>query len=153
MGNNNSSSSTTDTQELSAYDMKIYEGRREKIFYGSIAVVIFYAVIALLLLLSSYYFESIRFILFNRFLVFTVVFIVGTIIIALILAHQVYFFKAVKVNKRYQYDNLSCPDYWNLKQVYDDTTLPVYQKAFSSNIDINLFKYSCNILQNYLPMV
>ncbi len=148
MGNNNSSSSTTDTQELSAYDMKIYEGRREKIFYGSIAVVIFYAVIALLLLLSSYYFESIRFILFNRFLVFTVVFIVGTIIIALILAHQVYFFKAVKVNKRYQYDNLSCPDYWNLKQVYDETTLPVYQKAFSSNIDINLFKYSCEMNSN-----
>jgi hypothetical protein len=146
-----SSSSTTNTEALSAYDMKIYEDRREKIFYGSIAVIIFYAAIALLMLLSSYYFESIRFILFNRFLAFTVVFIVGTVLIALILAHQVYNFNPIKINKRYTYDNLSCPDYWNLKLMYDDSDsaqVASYSNLFSSNININLFKYSCEMNSN-----
>jgi len=148
-----SSTSSTNTEALSAYDMKIYEDRREKIFYGSIAVIIFYAAIALLLLVGSYSFDSIRFILFNRFLAFTVVFIVGTILIALILAHQVYNFKPIKINKRYTYDNLSCPDYWNLKLMYnesDETEATSYRNLFSSNININLFKYSCEMNSNIL---
>ena len=144
-----STSSTAETNPLTDYDMKIYEDRRDKIFYGSIAVVILYAAIALLMLLGSYSFESIRFILFNRFLAFTIVFIIGTIIIALILAHQVYYFRPIKINKRYIYDDLSCPDYWNLKQLYDDDTgRNLLKKAFSSNIDINLFKYRCELNSN-----
>jgi len=146
MGNNKSKcsvSSTTndDSGLLSDYDMKIYSEKREKIFWGTIAICVLYGTIALLIFLGSYFSESFKEIILNRFLPFTTVFIIGTILITFYLTYQVTTFKPVKINKTNEYDVLSCPDFWHLEKV------PLAEKnarnLFDPKLNSSLFEYRC----------
>jgi len=147
MGNKSSSSCSSginnETNNLTDYDMTVYKTRKEKIFYGTIAICVTYAIIALLLLIASYLSDKIRYILLTRFLPFTVVYIIGTIIIVLYLLHQVLNFKAIKIEKKNKYDENSCPDYWKLKTYNLNDVKPI----FDPNINANYFKTRC-VLDN-----
>jgi len=77
----NSTSITEQDLRLTDYDMTIYEHRKERIFKGTIAICIVYALVALLILLSSYMSPTIKFVIFEKFMPFTIVFIVGTILL------------------------------------------------------------------------
>lgn len=141
----NSTSITEQDLKLTDYDMTIYEYRKERIFKGTIAICILYAFIALSILLSSYLFPTIKFVIFEKFLPFTIVFIIGTILLIIYLFYNVINFKPIKINKNYDYGNISCPDYWKLE--YN----PELSKYFDSNtINTNIFNYRCVLDPNIL---
>jgi hypothetical protein len=139
----NKTSITEEDLRLTDYDMSIYEHRKERIFKGTIAICIVYALIALAILLSSYMFPTIKFVIFDKFLPFTIVFIVGTILLIIYLFYNILNFKPIKINKNYDYTNISCPDYWKLE--YDENL----HKYFDSNtINTNIFNYRCVLDSN-----
>ena len=139
----NSTSITEQDLRLTDYDMTIYEHRKERIFKGTIAICIVYALIALIILLTSYMFPTIKFVIFEKFLPFTIVFIVGTILLIVYLFYNILNFKPIKINKNYDYTNISCPDYWKLE--YNSNL----HKYFDSNtINTNIFNYRCVLDSN-----
>jgi hypothetical protein len=145
MGNKCSLNKNKDDDEtLSDYDKTIYIEKREKVFYGTIAICVLYASFALLLFIASYLSEKVKFILLNNFLPFVIVYIIGTIIIVFYLIHQVVNFKPFKINRNSKYDNLSCPDYWTLEKIpITDDNKSTFKDIFSSNVNNELFKYRC----------
>lgn len=146
MGNKSSCSLNTDNDELSDYDIAIYNIKRRNVFLGTIAICIIYAIIALILFLGGYFSEKVRFILLNRFLPFTVIYIIGTIVIVLYLAYQVYYFKPIKIDTTNDYDPISCPDYWKLEKV--DLNKDEHSGLFDPKVNMNLFKYRCVLNNN-----
>ena len=139
----NSTSTTEQDLRITDYDMTIYEHRKELIFKGTIAICIVYALIALIIILSSYMFPTIKFVIFEKFLPFTIVFIVGTILLIIYLFYNILNFKPIKINKNYDYTNISCPDYWKLEYNAD------LHKYFDSNtINTNIFNYRCVLDSN-----
>ena len=139
----NSTSITEQDLRLTDYDMTIYEHRKERIFKGTIAICIVYAFIALIILLTSYMFPTIKFVIFEKFLPFTIVFIVGTILLIVYLFYNILNFKPIKINKNFDYTNISCPDYWKLEYKED------LHKYFDSNtINTKIFNYRCVLDSN-----
>jgi len=146
MGNNTSKCSLekkNNGDNLTDYDLTIFNQKREKVFWGTIAICIIYALIGFIIFISSYLSENVKAILLNRFLPFTIVFIVGTIIIVFFLAYQVNDFKPIRIDKSASYDDLSCPDYWKLERVPIDLTNGDQRNLFDKNINPNLFTYKC----------
>ena len=137
-------------EDLTEYDKTIYNEKRERVFYGTIAICVLYGSLALLLFLASYLSEKVKFMLLNNFLPFTIVFIIGTIIIISYLIHQVVNFKPFKIYRNSLYDSLSCPDYWTLEKIADETVddNKKMKDIFSSNVDPNLFKYRFKLNEN-----
>lgn len=143
MGNKTSSCAVSDKEEeLSDYDMTIYNLKKERIFWGTLAICITYALIAFILFIASYLSEKVKAILLNRFFPFTLVFVIGTIAITIYLTYQVLDFRPVKINKNNNYDALSCPDYWRLEKVPIDETNPGDTQLFEGT-NPGLFKYRC----------
>ena len=124
---------------LTDYDLTIYNQKREKVFWGTIAICIIYALIGFIIFISSYFSEKAKAILLNRFLPFTIVFIIGTILIVFFLAYQVNDFKPIRIDKSATYDDLSCPDYWKLQKI----PITEKEKIFDSNVNPLLFQYRC----------
>ena len=146
MGNKCSLNNDKDDEILTEYDKTIYNDKRERVFYGTIAICVLYASFALLLFLASYLSEKVKFILLNNFLPFTIVYVIGTIIIVFYLIHQVVNFKPFKIDRNSKYDTLSCPDYWILEKMpgYEGSK-DTFKTLFSSNVDYGLFKYRCKL--------
>jgi len=143
MGNKSSCELSKDEETLSEYDLTVFKIRQYKIFWGTIAICVVFAIIALILFLASYLSENVKYILLNRFLPFTIVYIVGTIIIVSYLTYQVYYFKPIKIDKGNNFDQLSCPDYWKLERVPIDLYNGEQRSLFDKNINPNLFTYKC----------
>lgn len=139
----NRTSVTEEDLRLTDYDMTIYETRKEKIFKGTLAVCIVYAGLALLLLVGSYMFPSLKYVVFESFLPFTIVFIIGTILLIAYLFYSVLNYKPVKINKNFDYTNISCPDYWTLEF---NNNFGDYMD--SNSINKNLFNYRCVLNSN-----
>uniref|UniRef100_A0A6C0DMW2 Uncharacterized protein n=1 Tax=viral metagenome TaxID=1070528 RepID=A0A6C0DMW2_9ZZZZ len=128
-----------DKPKLSDYDITVYNIKRNNMFKGTILMCIIYAIFAFILIITAYVSESLRTVLFERFLPFTLVYIVGTIIIILIFIGLIFSYKPEKIDDSNQYPRVSCPDYWKLEIVDDYTT----KKLFSNEYDSSLFKYKC----------
>lgn len=142
--NSSSCSDSSNKPKLSTYDLTIYNQKAKKVFWGTIAICILYTIIALIMLLGSYMSGKFKYVLLNRFFPFTVVFIIGTILLVSYLYYQVYNFLPIKINRANEYNVLSCPDYWKLEQVgikYDIGS--TNSNAFDSNIMTQLFDYRC----------
>lgn len=145
-----------DDTDLNDYDRTIFNLKREKVFYGTIAICVLYGSFALLLFILSYFSDKVKYLLLNSFLPFTIVYVIGTILIVMYLIHQVLNFKPHKINKDGDYDNLSCPDYWVLERLPEDNpsdpnkVLTTYTTlSFESNaVSPDLFKYRCVLNSN-----
>ena len=137
---------TTDsnTSNLTENDWKVYNIKKEKMFKGTIAVCIIYAVIAAVLLILSYFVSNIREMVFVQFLPFTLLYIIGTIIIILALIIYIFSFEPTKVDYDKLYPSLSCPDYWNMEMLDSASLNGTFDPKYSSN----LFKYRCVLNQN-----
>ena len=125
---------------LTEYDITINGIHQENMFKGTIAVCILYAGFAFILICAAYFSDNIRELLFDKFLPFTLIYIIGTIIIIMIFLFFILSFKPKKIDFNKIDDTISCPDYWKL-EVLDD-------KAIEKSFDINsfnkkLFKYRC----------
>lgn len=144
MGNKSSCEIPKNEDTLSEYDIAIFKIKQHKVFWGTIAICILFAIIALILFLASYLSENVRYVLLNRFLPFTVVFIVGTILLVSYLGYQVYYFEAVKIDRNNNFDQLSCPDYWKLERVPNFNLDDGNQRLlFDQSTNPNLFTYRC----------
>jgi len=159
MGSKCSKNSNKDDPEndLTDYDRTIFNLKREKVFYGTIAICVLYASFALLLFILSLLSEKVKFLLLNNFLPFTIVYIIGTVIIVLYLIAQVMEFKPYKIDKTIKYNDISCPDYWILepiKPVSTDKDIQTlidnqFKLAFESNaINMNVYNYRCKLNSN-----
>lgn len=159
MGSKCSKNSNKDNKDeiLSDYDRTIFDLKREKVFYGTIAICILYASFALLLFILSLLSDKIKFLLLNNFLPFTIVYIIGTVIIVLYLIAQVMEFKPYKIDKSIKYNDMSCPDYWVLEPIKRQSTNETdiaetnkyFDYAFDSNsINKNNFNYRCALNSN-----
>jgi len=144
MGNKNTCSKTVENEEtLTEYDLTVFKIKQEKVFWGTIAICIVFAVFALILFLASYLSDNVRYILLNRFLPFTIVYIFGTIIIVSYLVYNVYYFRPIKINRNNNFEQLSCPDYWKLEKTKLDITNTEQTSLFDTNVNPNLFTYKC----------
>jgi hypothetical protein len=144
MGNKSSCEIPKNEDTLSEYDITIFKIKQQKVFWGTIAICILFAIVALILFLASYLSENVRYVLLNRFLPFTVVFIVGTILLVSYLGYQVYYFEAVKIDRNNNFDQLSCPDYWKLERVPNFNLDDGNQRLlFDQSTNPNLFTYRC----------
>jgi hypothetical protein len=123
---------------LTEYDITMNTIKHENMFKGTIIICIVYAIFGFLLLLLSYFSESVRDLLFNKFLYFTLIYIIGSIIIIFIMLYYIYTFEHTKINRYNDIDEISCPDYWNV-QIIDDNYIG---DSFDANY-ANEFKYRC----------
>ena len=125
---------------LTEYDITINGIHQENMFKGTIAVCILYAVFAFILICAAYFSDNIRELLFDKFLPFTLIYIVGTIIIIMIFIYFVLSFEPKKVDINKIDENISCPDYWKL-EILDDN---VIENSFDvDKFNKKLFKYRC----------
>jgi len=125
---------------LTDYDITMNSLHQDNMFKGTIVVCIIYAVFAFILIAAAYFVDNIRNLLFDKFLPFTLIYIVGTIIIIMIFIYNILTFKPKKIDKKKVDENISCPDYWKL-EVLDDN---VINNSFdTANYNKNLFKYRC----------
>lgn len=125
---------------LTDYDITINSIHQENMFKGTIAICILYAGFAFILITAAYFSDNIRDLLFDKFLPFTLVYIIGTIIIIMIFIYFILSFEPKKVDINKIDDNISCPDYWKL-EILDDTAI---DKSFDiNNYNKKLFKYRC----------
>jgi hypothetical protein len=150
MGNNSSSwfSIKTSKEEeeekkklkasLTEYDNTMNTIKRENMFKGTIIICIVYAIFGFLLLLLSYFSDSIRDLLFNKFLAFTLVYIIGSIVIIFIMLYYIYTFEPVKINRYNEIDDISCPDYWEVEIIDDNYIGDSFDPNYASE-----FKYRC----------
>ena len=130
---------------LTDYDITINSIHQDNMFKGTITVCIIYAVFAFILITLAYAFDNIRELLFDKFLPFTLIYIIGTITIIMIFIYFIVTFKPRKIEKTKVSENVSCPDYWKL-EVLDDN---VINKSFDvENYNKNLFKYRCVMDEN-----
>jgi hypothetical protein len=123
---------------LSQYDITMNTIKHENMFKGTITICIVYAVFGFILLLLSYFSAAIRDLLFNKFLSFTLIYIIGSIIIIFIMLYYIYTFEPVKIDRYNDIDEISCPDYWKV-EIIDDNYIG---NSFDSNYS-NEFKYRC----------
>jgi hypothetical protein len=125
---------------LTDYDITINSIHRENMFKGTIIVCIVYAIFAFVLITAAYFSDNIRDLLFDKFLPFTLIYIIGTIIIILIFIYYIVSFVPKKIDKNKLDDSISCPDYWKLEILDDD----VIENSFdTTNYNKKLFKYRC----------
>lgn len=139
------------TDNLSDVDKYIYKTDRLKMFKVTIAICVIYGLIALFILLLGL-FTSFGNYLFDDLMIFSVTFIIGTLLIIVYLSNMIYNFKPVKANGSNIYDNDVCPDYWNLERINDTDT--IYKDdyfASADNINVNKFKYKCVPNRNISP--
>lgn len=119
--------------------LPINEEKKKNMFRGTIAISLVYGGFALLLLFATAFNNSMRDILFNKFMPFTLIFIIGTILIIMLMLYFIFSYVPVNVPKIDKDDYISCPDYWKV-EILDDN---VISKAFDPNYPKNLFKYKC----------
>jgi hypothetical protein len=127
-------------KDLTEYDITMNTIKHENMFKGTILICIVYAILGFILVVLSYVSESARDLLFNKFLPFTLVYIIGTIIIIFIMLYYIFTFEPVKINRHNHIDDISCPDYWDVK-IIDEKYIG---KSFDSNYT-DEFKYQCVI--------
>jgi hypothetical protein len=119
--------------------LPINEEKKKNMFRGTIAISLVYGGFALLLLFATAFNNTMRDILFNKFMPFTLIFIIGTILIIILMLYFIFSYVPVNVPKIDKDDYISCPDYWKV-EIIDDN---VINKAFDPNYPKNLFKYKC----------
>lgn len=125
--------------KLTPYDITVNTITQDKMFKGTIAICIIYAIFAVILMISAYLSSNIHDLLFNRFLPFTLVYIIGTIIIVMLFITYIMTFEPKKYKKINDFEYISCPDYWKLEIQTEDTVKDIFDSSYPSK----LFQYKC----------
>jgi len=126
--------------KITDFDLTVYKKNRENIFWGTISICVFYALIAVLFITFAYFSPTMKYLLFERFLPFTIVYIIGTIIVICILFQQILVFKPISLQNNMQFPDLSCPDYFNMISE-DETT--INRNYDTKSIDKTLLSKQC----------
>jgi hypothetical protein len=144
--------SSTDTKvvdlsSLSEDEKKIYASQRISKFYLTILICAIYGSISLVMLLLTIFTSWGKRYLYDEMLAFVVTFIIGTIIIIIFLANEIYTFKPVQAGNSLKYDAELCPDYWKLVYTQDDDINRADDdgKYFFKNVNKYQLKQRCEI--------
>lgn len=145
MGTSNTKCSDLDGEFYTQIEIDNYQKKRKNLFMGTILICGIYAVISLILILLGTFTDIGKELLFYSYLPFTIIFIIGSIIIILYFSNKIYKFKPYKLDNTFRYDDNSCPDYWNIAKLTDKTDLT---NATPSGKNSGLFKYVCKADSN-----
>lgn len=129
-------STTVDTSVLTQQQLKDFNAQRASYFKGTIAVSVIYGSFALLLFLIAFFSPTGKSVIVDKMLPFTVTFIGGMIIVVILLIVSIFAIKPPPVFTL-EYDNMKCPDYWNLVK-----TSETERSGFSSE-DMARSYYKC----------
>lgn len=121
--------------------------KRTNMFKGTIIICVVYGIIAFLLMISTAFSVSARIILFNNFLPFTLVFIIGTILIICLMLY--FIFSYIPVNISYRLDDITCPDYWDV-ELLDDNYI---KNSFDPKYPQSYFKFKCTMNKDIFDAV
>jgi len=108
--------STPTPTPLTKEQRRQFDKERASFFKGSIAAMVIYGTIVLMFGLIGVFSESGRYFLFQQNFGFTVTFIGGVLLVITLMLIQLLTYKPIS-RKEIDYDNLVCPDYWELKKV------------------------------------
>jgi hypothetical protein len=125
--------------KLTPYDITVNTITQDNMFKGTIAICIIYAIFAAILMIAAFVSSNIYDLLFNKFLPFTMVYIIGTIIIIMLFATYIMTFKPKKYKKINDFEYISCPDYWKLQTQSEDTVKDIFDPSYPAK----LFQYKC----------
>ncbi len=134
------SKSKDDKPVLTEYDKTMNTIKHENMFKGTVIICIVYAIFGFILLFIAYFSDAARDLLFNQFLSFTIVFIIGTILIIMVMLYFIFTFEPVKIIKLSNIDDISCPDYWKVKIIEDKYIGKTFDENYSND-----FKYKCEM--------
>jgi hypothetical protein len=140
------SSSTIEVTDLNEDERNIYLSEKLKKFNITIIICTIYAIIATVLLLVAYFTSWGKKYLYDEMLAFVVTYIIGTIIIVVYLANEVYNYKPIK-GQSLNYNSDLCPDYWKL--VYVDNNSKEFmldqegKNYFNPQVNTLQFRYKC----------
>lgn len=125
--------------KLTPYDITVNTITQDKMFKGTITICIIYAVFAAILMIAAFISSNIHDLLFNRFLPFTMVYIIGTIIIIMLFSTYIMTFEPKKYKKINDFEYISCPDYWKLETQSEDAVKDIFDPSYPAK----LFQYKC----------
>jgi hypothetical protein len=111
--------------------------KRTNMFKGTIIICVAYGLFAFILMSYTAFSPTARVVLFDNFLPFTVVYIIGTILIICLMLY--YIFSYIPVNITYRLDGITCPDYWDV-ELLDDNYI---NNSFDPQYPSSYFKYKC----------
>jgi len=111
--------------------------KRTNMFKGTIIICVVYGIFAFMLMAATAFSPSARVVVFDNFLPFTLVFIIGTILIICLMLY--YIFSYIPVNITYRLDGITCPDYWDV-ELLDDNYV---RSSFDPQYPSSYFKYKC----------
>lgn len=144
--------SSTDTKvveysSLSDDEKKLYTSQRVSKFYLTILICAIYGSISLVMLLLAIFTSWGKRYLYDEMLAFVVTFIIGTILIIVFLANEIYAFKPVQSSNSLKYDAEMCPDYWKSVYTQDDTVNQADDDGnyFFKNINTYQLKHRCEM--------
>jgi hypothetical protein len=133
-----------DIEQLSDEERKIYIAEKIQKYKLTFVVCFIYGLIALILFIVAT-FTSYGSVLYNDLAPFTITYILGTIVIIIFLANEIYNFKPRKFENKLGYDAEMCPDYWKLEYVKDPNSKDSNGKTFLDGANVNTlqFNYKC----------
>jgi hypothetical protein len=140
MGASNTKCSDLDGTVYTQIEIDNYQLQRQKLFMSTIIICIIYAIISLILILLGSFTNIGKELIFITYLPFTIVFIIGSIIIILYFSNKIHEFKPYKLDNTFKYDNNSCPDYWDLVKTNPNNDIMKYTP---DNINSGLLDYTC----------
>lgn len=131
-------------EQLSDEERKIHIAQKIQKYKLTFVVCFIYGLIALILFIIAT-FTSYGSVLYNDLAPFTITYILGTIVIIIFLANEIYNFKPRKFENKLGYDAEMCPDYWKLEYVKDPNSKDSNGKTFLDGAGVNTlqFNYKC----------
>lgn len=144
-----SSTDNTDLNALSEDDKNMYLSERVNKFKLTVMICVLYGLIATIMLFLAFFTSWGKKFLYEEMMAFVVTFIIGTVFIIMYLANEVYSFKPLVNKAALGYDAETCPDYWKLKVIdensYENKLDDAGKGFFNYQINKNQFKYKCEV--------
>jgi len=137
---------TVELSSLSSEEQAEFKTQKMKMFKFTVAVCIVYGLIAFISLIVIFLTSWGKRVLYNDMFPFFITFIIGTIVIVVWLANEIYNFQPKKPKDAISYDAEMCPDYWKLENIDNKSFVDENGKQyFNGKINKNHFKYKCSL--------
>jgi|TARA_Y100000389_G_scaffold200498_1_gene241091 hypothetical protein len=131
--------------KLNKNEQKLFDSNRKFNYNLTFTISVIYGSIGLIILLLGSFTNWGNQLFFNDLYYFTITFIIGTIIVILFLAYQVYSFNFPEIKRELGSDSQYCPDYWISNTINKNN---VINKYINKSNNKNLFNLECKLEYN-----
>jgi hypothetical protein len=134
-----------DLNALSEDERELYLSEKMKMFKLTVVICAFYGILAVILLVLALFTSWGQQFLYNEMFPFVITYIIGTIIIIIYLAYEVYTYEPIKTKGALGGDAEMCPDYWKIEYAGDQIKKKDNSGRSFLPEDVNksLFTYKC----------